>query len=620
VNSECHTRRRTYSPAPPAAGGSLCGGASWTEEIERGIDESQVVLALLTRGSYVSDICRAEQLRSLRKGKKVIPLLARPDADRPLHLETKNYRDFTRREDYGARFHELLQDMQTGKDTVVLKEHYRQTRYDTVPPLPRNYVERPEALVNLRNALITEDAGPSIALTALLGMGGIGKTILAQALSRDEVVQQAFPDGIVWTTVGKEAAHDLVSRMQEVRRALGDEPGVNEGELHCINRYRNLLREKAALVIVDDVWQTKDVEPFLAESPRSRLLFTTRDASIATAVGAEEHEANLLTEPQSRALLARWSGYQVDHLPAEALDLIQECGRLPLALSMTGAMLRGKPMAYWGQVLRLLRTADLARIKAQFPNYPHTDLLRAIQVSVDALDAQTRLRYLKLAVLLEDMAARPAVQQGLWGVNEGEALATAEQLIGLSLAQRDGNGIRLHDLQLDYVRAQWQDREALELIHDAIRLSSHVLEKDSGQFVPQMVGRLLPHSDRAAIREFTDSLEAGVPGPWLRPLRPALHPPGTALLRTLEGHTDGVNGVAVTADGRRAVSTSGDQTLKVWDLETDMLIATFTCDGAVNCCAFASNQTIVAGDAGGRVHFLALEGIVGDTGPVNARR
>jgi hypothetical protein len=207
----------------------ISGGASWTEEIERGIDKSQVVLAVLTRGSYVSDICRAEQLRSLRKGKKVIPLLATPDADHPLHLETKNYRDFTRQEDYSERFDELLQDMQTGKDTVVLKEHYRQT-YVTAPPLPRNYVERPEALVNLRNALITEDAGPSTALTALLGMGGIGKTILAQALGRDEVVQQAFPDGIAWTTVGKEAAHDLVSRMQEVRRALGDEPGDKEAE------------------------------------------------------------------------------------------------------------------------------------------------------------------------------------------------------------------------------------------------------------------------------------------------------------------------------------------------------------------------------------------------------
>src|ERR1043166_5022872 len=38
-------------------------------------------------------------------------------------------------------------------------------------------------------------------------------------------------------------------------------------------------------------------------------------------------------------------------------------------------------------------------------------------------------------------------------------------------------------------------------------------------------------------------------------------------LRTLAGHSDSVNGVAVTADGRRAVSASSDRTLKIWDLD-----------------------------------------------------
>ena len=38
-------------------------------------------------------------------------------------------------------------------------------------------------------------------------------------------------------------------------------------------------------------------------------------------------------------------------------------------------------------------------------------------------------------------------------------------------------------------------------------------------------------------------------------------------LRTLQGHPDDVNGVALSGDGRRAVSASAD-TLKVWDVET----------------------------------------------------
>ena len=72
----------------------LAGGVVWTTEIEAALDNAEFVLALLTPGSYTSEICRAEQLRSLRKGKCVVPLLAQAGADVPLHLEAKNYRDF----------------------------------------------------------------------------------------------------------------------------------------------------------------------------------------------------------------------------------------------------------------------------------------------------------------------------------------------------------------------------------------------------------------------------------------------------------------------------------------------------------------------------------------------
>ena len=39
-------------------------------------------------------------------------------------------------------------------------------------------------------------------------------------------------------------------------------------------------------------------------------------------------------------------------------------------------------------------------------------------------------------------------------------------------------------------------------------------------------------------------------------------------LRTLEGHTGAVSGVALSGDGRLAVSASWDNTLKVWEVES----------------------------------------------------
>jgi WD40 repeat protein len=113
-----------------------------------------------------------------------------------------------------------------------------------------------------------------------------------------------------------------------------------------------------------------------------------------------------------------------------------------------------------------------------------------------------------------------------------------------------------------------EKRDELDLIHEALRLSMHVVAPHPQQFAPQMVGRLLAYGDNPAIRRFYDGVAAVASVPWVRPLHPALHPPGTALVLTLEGHASPVRGVAVAPDGKRAVSAARDGTLKVWDLET----------------------------------------------------
>ena len=81
-------------------------------------------------------------------------------------------------------------------------------------------------------------------------------------------------------------------------------------------------------------------------------------------------------------------------------------------------------------------------------------------------------------------------------------------------------------------------------------------------------------------------------------------------LKTLTGHTDYINAIAITLDAQRAISASYDNTLKVWDLESGKAIATFIGDGALFCCTVAPDGvTIVAGEASGRLHFLLLESI-----------
>src|SRR5262245_29330773 len=106
-------------------------GASWTGTIEEAIDNAAVVIALLSHGSHCSDVCRAEQLRALRKGKRVIPLLVQPDADRALHLETTQFLLLGNGDSYSETLASLEAAI-AGEATAVLPAKYR-NRYITAP-------------------------------------------------------------------------------------------------------------------------------------------------------------------------------------------------------------------------------------------------------------------------------------------------------------------------------------------------------------------------------------------------------------------------------------------------------------------------------------------------------
>ncbi len=87
------------------------GGADWARHIEDAIEHCDVLLALLSEASYTSEYCRAEQMRAQRKGKRIIPVLVQPDAERPIYLEHLNYFDFSNDALYETKLQVLLGDI-----------------------------------------------------------------------------------------------------------------------------------------------------------------------------------------------------------------------------------------------------------------------------------------------------------------------------------------------------------------------------------------------------------------------------------------------------------------------------------------------------------------------------
>jgi predicted ATPase len=72
-----------------------------------------------------------------------------------------------------------------------------------VPALPAQFVNRAQLLAQAKQALLQPGTGQAVRMVGLVGMGGTGKSILANALAHDADVVQAFPDGIVRLEVGQ---------------------------------------------------------------------------------------------------------------------------------------------------------------------------------------------------------------------------------------------------------------------------------------------------------------------------------------------------------------------------------------------------------------------------------
>ncbi len=304
------------------------------------------------------------------------------------------------------------------------------------------------------------------------GMGGIGKSVLAAALAHDRKVREAFPDGIVWVGLGSLPA--VVALQRRVHADLGGD-GAFQTEHEGRVKLKELLAGKRVLLILDDAWRRSDVDAFDVLGPRCRAMITTRDTGLLTSLGGVHHVVELLTDQEALNILAQSAGVDREHLPAEASQIIAECGRLPLAVALCGGMIRRglAPSAVLLQLqqARIDRIADRHAVENQ-----HQSVWHAIHVSVEFLPADERRRFLELAAFPPDEAIPEAAIETLWAhTGQLDDWQTQELLVTLgerSLIQlvtqpsdmgRPPRGrASLHTLVYHYVQRAVPDVKALQ--------------------------------------------------------------------------------------------------------------------------------------------------------------
>ncbi|MEH2251004.1 NB-ARC domain-containing protein, partial [Nostoc sp.] len=329
------------------------------------------------------------------------------------------------------------------------------------PPLPTHFVERPEYSEDLKTRLLNGSSSDSrtLVITAIHGLGSVGKSTLATALAHDTEVQSRFCDGIIWATLGQQP--DVLSLVSGWVQALGDysfkPTSVEATSCHL----RTLLYDKAVLLVVDDAWHTKDTQAFNVGGARCQVLVTTREGTIAHALGARLYNLDVMTAAQAMELLKKRLRREITVAERESAEnLAQAVGYLPLALELAAVQVANGTSS-WTRFLQDIQQ-EIARLKSfnlagardatDEASLKRLSLTASLNLSIKPLPEEERQNFSWLGVLPEDVSITPKMVTTLWDIDdERDASETLQYLSdkALLLPGVSVNGTpsyRLHDL------------------------------------------------------------------------------------------------------------------------------------------------------------------------------
>ncbi|MFE4973379.1 BTAD domain-containing putative transcriptional regulator [Kitasatospora sp. NPDC056651] len=214
---------------------------------------------------------------------------------------------------------------------------------DQLPSGLPDFTGRAEEVDTLTDQL-SAAGGRAVVVSALDGMGGVGKTTLAVHAAR--LVRARFPDGQLFADLrgADRTPPDPGTVLAGFLRALGVDPAdvpPDTGERSAL--YRSALAGRRVLVVLDNAATPGHVEPLLPGSAGCAVLITSRHR-LARLSGAHQLRLDTLPAGQALELLTRVVGAErVAAEPDAAEEVVQACGLLPLAVRIVASRLAADP-------------------------------------------------------------------------------------------------------------------------------------------------------------------------------------------------------------------------------------------------------------------------------------
>lgn len=372
------------------------------------------------------------------------------------------------RHEIGDRIKELskrLDEISKDSSDLTFVQDEPDVRVTRVDPRQTSSVVRPSDIVGsdieratkeLVERMVSEDEN-RFQVFAVTGMGGIGKTTLAQSIFNHPRIQSEFPTKI-WVCISQNFSD--INLLKEIIRGSGENHGDLQTRAELLPLLKSAVSEKRFFLVLDDVWRA-DVWTSLLRSPlqneaiKSRVLVTTRDRNVAMQIGAVHvHQVEYLPLESGWRLLCKdvfvtGEEEEMRSLTEVGIQIVAKCNGLPLAIKTIAGVLSTKERNHeeWNKVLR-----KEAWSMDKLPD----DLRGALYLSYEDLPSYLKQCFLYCSLFPEDFKFSREDLVLYWAV-EGFAEAPndlflessyeyLEELTRRNLIEKDGEVYKMHDL------------------------------------------------------------------------------------------------------------------------------------------------------------------------------
>ena len=342
------------------------------------------------------------------------------------------------------------------------------------------FVGREAALSTLHQQLQQTER---VAISAVAGMGGVGKTELALQYAQIHWQQQSYPGGVCWLQ-----ARDLDLGTQIVAFARAhlqlnppDDLDLASQVAYCWRNWSTPPSPPLArggtgegtgggevLVVLDDVTDYQQVKPYLPPvEPRFKVLITTR---LQLGSSIQQLSLDVLKPRAALALLESSIGRErLKREPWIARKLCKWLGYLPLGLELVGRYLKRKPDLCLAEMLSRLEAKRLEQLALKKPKTEddmtaQCGVRDAFELSWQELDEQAK----RLGLCLSLFALAPIpwqlVEQCLPDIDSQELEETRDySLVNLHLVGRKGEKTyQLHQLIREFFSTKQKQSAAAD--------------------------------------------------------------------------------------------------------------------------------------------------------------